>query len=124
MPSPPGRRRLQFSLGTLFVFVTVFAVWLGWELKFIRERNSFLALLDDCRTAEIEAARGRFVFSWILTPAYEDPVIPVWRRWLGDQAQGVIILPGNTTDAHLQTARELFPEAKYFGKDGVAIPNE
>jgi hypothetical protein len=36
------RRWFQFSLGTLFLLVTVFAVWLGWELHQIRERDRML----------------------------------------------------------------------------------
>jgi hypothetical protein len=30
----------------MFVMVTLFAVWLGWELKFIRERRAVLAQAD------------------------------------------------------------------------------
>ncbi len=108
----------------MFLLVTVIAVWLGWELKFIRERKRFLALLDQYRMAEMEAASSRLVPSAIYIPAFDEPTIPFWRRWLGDEAQGMILLPGNTTEVQLQTARELFPEAKYFRKDGVAIPNE
>ena len=35
----PRRRWFRFSLRTLFVVVTVFAAWLGWELNWIRERR-------------------------------------------------------------------------------------
>jgi hypothetical protein len=35
-PSPADRRWFQYSLRTLFIIVTVFAVWLGWELSIIR----------------------------------------------------------------------------------------
>jgi hypothetical protein len=108
----------------MFLMVTVLAVWLGWELKFIRERRDFLALLDRYRMAEIEAARGRAVSTAVLTPSYEDAIVPFWRRWLGDEAQSVILLPGNTSETHLQQARSLFPEAKYFAQNGVTIPNE
>jgi hypothetical protein len=35
MPTtPPTRRRwYQFGLGTMLLLVTVFAIWLGWELN-------------------------------------------------------------------------------------------
>ena len=36
-------RWFRFSLRTLFVVVTIFGVWLGWQLKWIRERREFLA---------------------------------------------------------------------------------
>ncbi len=40
--SPTRRRWFQFRLRGLLVAVTLFAVfmgWLGWELKFVRERR-------------------------------------------------------------------------------------
>ena len=38
--APPTRRRwFQFGLGTMLLLVTVFAVWLGWELSYIREHG-------------------------------------------------------------------------------------
>jgi len=42
--SPPTRRRwLQFSLRTLFVLMTVVAIFLVWERRAINERRSYLA---------------------------------------------------------------------------------
>ena len=41
MPQAPRhtrRRWLQFSLGSMFLAMTGFAAWLGWELRFIRGR--------------------------------------------------------------------------------------
>jgi hypothetical protein len=42
VPSNPRRRWFQFSLATIFVVVTVPAVWLGWELHHVRERDRLL----------------------------------------------------------------------------------
>jgi hypothetical protein len=120
-PSKLRRRWFQFSLGTLLVLVTVFAIWLGWELKFIRDRKNFLALLNEYEAAELKD--GGFT-AWINTPVFDEPTLPFWRPWMGDYPRGVVLLPGNTTEEHLQMARRLFPEAKYFAKGGVAIPNE
>jgi len=40
MPEPlPPRRWFRFSLRTMFVVVTVFAVWLGYQVNWIRERK-------------------------------------------------------------------------------------
>src|SRR5260221_160080 len=36
------RRWPQFSLRTMFVMVTLFAVWLGWNLHIVRERDKVL----------------------------------------------------------------------------------
>jgi len=38
----PRRRWFQFGLRTLFVLMTVVALWLAWELSFIRERQAWL----------------------------------------------------------------------------------
>jgi hypothetical protein len=40
----PQRRRFRFSLRTLFVALTVGGVWLGYHVKWIRDRH---ALLDE-----------------------------------------------------------------------------
>lgn len=39
-PTPPRRRWFQFSLATMFVVLTAFAIWLGWELKVSRSRDT------------------------------------------------------------------------------------
>jgi hypothetical protein len=38
-----NRRWFRWSLRTMFVVVTVFACWLGYELNWIRQRHKFLA---------------------------------------------------------------------------------
>ena len=38
----PRRRWFQFGLRTLFVLMTLVALWLAWELNFIRERQAWL----------------------------------------------------------------------------------
>ncbi len=39
----PNRRWFRYSLRTLFVVVTVFGCWLGYELNWIRQRHELLA---------------------------------------------------------------------------------
>src|SRR5258708_1128616 len=51
---PVRRRRFQFGLGTIFVLGTVFSVWLGWELKYIRDGRAFVIMLDQQRQAAIQ----------------------------------------------------------------------
>ena len=43
MTPAPSRRWFAFSLRTLFVVVTMFACWLGYELNWIRQRHEMLA---------------------------------------------------------------------------------
>lgn len=38
----PRRRCFRFSLRTLFVVVTVFGCWLGYQLNWIRQRHAYL----------------------------------------------------------------------------------
>jgi hypothetical protein len=42
MPLVPKRRWLRFSIRTLLVAVTIFCVWLGWQVKWISARHSQL----------------------------------------------------------------------------------
>jgi hypothetical protein len=108
MPTPPSRRWFRFSLRTIFVVVTVFAVWLGWELKFIRDRKVFLKWVDE--TSGSYGTKSE----WAIrpnNPFSNTPDVAKWRRWLGDDATIAITLgPGYTKDEAARMWR-LFPEA-------------
>jgi hypothetical protein len=41
-PAPKGRW-FRFSLRTLFVVVTVFGCWMGYEVNWIRQRRALLS---------------------------------------------------------------------------------
>lgn len=43
MNLPPRRRWFRFSLRALFLVVTAFGCWLGYQLNWIRQREEFLA---------------------------------------------------------------------------------
>jgi hypothetical protein len=107
MPQAPQTRRrwFQFGLGTLFVVVTIFAVWLGWELKFIRERQAFLMRAGADRTWYVMSSQ----LDGPITPRHRIPTIPFWRRWLGDEAVAIMEPPhGIAADEEIDA---LFPEA-------------
>jgi len=81
----------------MFVGVTVFAVWLGWEVKFVRDRKAFLDS-EHC-------------------PPYSlgpQAMVPIWRRALGDMAIKSFRLSHYNTDHDRQRtlAKSLFPEAE------------
>jgi len=44
MSNAPRRRWFQFSLRTLFVVMTLLALWLAYSLDWIRQRREFLEL--------------------------------------------------------------------------------
>ena len=87
----------------MFVVVTVLALWLGWELKFIRERQKMRQWLFDH-----DGAAGT---AWDAGMAEDAVKIPVWRRWLGDEPTALVALDDKSAAAHEGRARRLFPEA-------------
>jgi hypothetical protein len=90
------RRWLSFSLRTLFVAVTVFACWLGWELNIVRERKAV--------HAQIRQYRG----------AFSTPTKPSWRnRWLGDAEYEAVILRSPVSQAIRDRAKHAFPETVF-----------
>jgi len=113
------RRFLQFRLMTLFIVMTVFGLWLGWETKWIRDRHRMLenheaVILEDQLEDQIDfaarwASRG-------MTPA----TAPGGMWLIGER--GVTELrvyinpcdPKRSPEAHevSQRARRLFPEAE------------
>src|SRR5712671_3365606 len=43
-PTPPRRRWFRYSLRTFFVVLTIFGVWLGVQVKWIRDRHAAIEL--------------------------------------------------------------------------------
>ena len=104
LPTTPHTRRrwCQFGLRTLLVAVTFFALWLGWEMHYIRERRVFLA-----SNREVIAA-GPKRHLMMRKTQYKPAEIPLWRRWLGDEAVDVIQMPFAAGDEVHIKARALF----------------
>ena len=106
----PRRRWFRYSLRALFLVVTVLGCWLGWQANIVRQRK---AVRD-----ELVAGAG-----WLVTaidyaqtpsrPAAEDACgeIPVWRRWMGDEAIAQIGFERSVTAPERARVRSLFPEA-------------
>src|SRR4051812_12404225 len=53
MPLLPNRRWLRFSVRTLLIAVTIFCMWLGWQVSIVRERRAVMdaAYAQDSLTA-------------------------------------------------------------------------
>jgi hypothetical protein len=120
--APKIRRRwLQFGLGPMLLLVTVFAVWLAWELRFVRERQAYMQRCAErpwpCLMAP-DAATSPLINHTIPVPS-----IPIWRRWLGDEAVVYVGHPEYETPDSLRRFRldcqRLFPEAVWFGRESV-----
>jgi hypothetical protein len=99
----------QFRLGTMFVLVTILAVWLGWELHFVHARRAFVARLEPLGF-DYYADRSDFV-----DPAHRPWKAArnsSWRQWLGDKNYSEIIIPAKWSHEEVEHATRLFPEAK------------
>jgi hypothetical protein len=117
------RRWFRFSLRTLFVVVTVFACWLGYELNWIRQRHAFVARQN---ALVIERFNERYagMVSYQLSITKHAP-FPLWL--MGEK--GIVCFPVlcvRTKDTvpfdrswddypESREARRLFPEAKIVG---------
>jgi hypothetical protein len=112
----PKRRWLQFSLATMFFVVTAFAIWLAWELSYIRERKAFLESVKQeleiqDRAALVAVAPGGWIISsnWTVRPP---ATIPFWRKWFGDEAVDDVRMPKKASAIDLEKAKALFPESQ------------
>ncbi len=134
MTTAPKRRWFAYSLRTLFVVVTVFGVWLGYELNWIRERHEFLAQEKLRQEAAWPVAmRDRNVNWWRNQMESSDHAAPGLLWIFGEQPVGdlLVTIPtrdikvslrqdGNIEFTHreilrsqpdFQQAKRLFPEA-------------
>ena len=119
MSPVPKRRWFAYRLRTLFVVVTMFGCWLGYELQWIRQRHEFLA--DEWSTRQRLPADGVKVsvtYSNVIgSPAPRAP----WMLWAfgEDGYSTVFILADSKNVKHLtdrdrervRRARQLFSEA-------------
>ena len=94
MTASPKRRWFRFGLQTMFVVVTLIACWLGWNLKVVQQRRSFIATI---RTMSFKGGR----------PYDSSQRVPWIRRLMGDSDFDEIWI--NAEDE--PRARKLFPEA-------------
>ncbi len=122
----PKRRWFAYSLRTLFVVVTVFGVWLGYELNWIRQRHEFLVAQESLSNSI--GITGKSVA--------RDATAPGMLWLLGEKgvsAMGVIIAIERLADfddafdwdSHetMREAKRLFPECRYLGFSVVERSN-
>ena len=116
MADKPRRRWFTFSLRTFFVLLTVFGVWLGWNVHQVSERERLFNKswkMHGGYYGYMGATDGHFIFA---TPGYRAAAdrLPLTWRWIG--AGGAIshlkIPHCQFSDADLARIQGLFPEAE------------
>jgi hypothetical protein len=109
------RRWFRYSLRTMFVVVTVFALWLGWELKFIRDRKAMQTWLKENGGSVMSVDEGyQIAGHW--GGGFVPPSIPWWRRMLGDEPIPSVGLP-REEPKYKDRCSLLFPEAEIYDYD-------
>ncbi len=90
-----NHRRFRFSLRTLFVLVTLAALWIGWSFNWIRERREFVREGNTSAPCAHGSTSRAPCLLWLF----------------GEQGAEVVLL---FTDekADYDRARRLFPEAQ------------
>jgi hypothetical protein len=112
MTSNTTRRRwFQFGLRTMFVAVAVFAVWLGWELRFVQQRREAVrSMRSEDYYWESDDSKDLFPLMASQVQKSKKVTIPRWRRWIGDEAMLCIIVSPKAGPTEVEM-RRMFPEA-------------
>jgi hypothetical protein len=108
MTPTPKHRWFAYSLRTLFVVVTAFGTWLGWNLHVVHQRQ-------DLRK-NLKGQQIQFSHSGKKTA----PSVPAIRRLLGDEAVDTIVFPhhlmATAQEADVEEIRRMFPEAEILSE--------
>ncbi len=100
MDIKPCRRSFAFSLRTLMILIAAFAVWLGWQLKIVRDRRAMVISIELNNQG------------WCLLGL--DGKLPLTRRLLGDQCVVAIQLASDYVEHDLNEVQARFPEASVW----------
>lgn len=119
----PRRRWFRFGLRTMFVVLTMFSLWLGWQANWIRERHS---LIDAPQQTGVEPEYDVISQSMSLrAPLQVETKDAPWPLlWLGERGVYTLYIRDDMPKAEVARIRALFPEAEidhvskdYFGGD-------
>src|ERR1044071_3321807 len=98
------RFRPVYSLRMLFLALTIFGVWLGWQVNLVQSRQALLK--------EIEAERERTgKYGLLGTHCGYNPKVSFIRSCLGDEPHVSLFLPWPENDVRSAKVQWLFPES-------------
>jgi hypothetical protein len=131
MTPAPKRRWFAYSLRTLFVVVTVFAVWLGYSMNWIQQRHK---VLNDSEARMKRAGKGYWDIWGPPAIEVDHPIPPPFPLGLfGERGHDKVLLfyivdalPDGVTP-EMTRAQRLFPEARctwsFVDRDGNWFPS-
>ena len=109
------RRWFRFSLRTCFVVLTLFAVWLGVQVKWVSDRRAARQWIAEHQP---QPEAGRYTW-YTLSPTYTRPPLPWVLKALREQPVHLISIAVGPDDREdVERLRKLFPEAEV-----LTIPN-
>jgi hypothetical protein len=111
-----GMKLPRYSLRTLFVAITLFALWLGWEVHRVQSRKDWVAHIQaaggNVLWCDVVREKYRIVYEKYHKDLVDVPDISWYRRLLGDRAVYVLnVAVPNDSDPELGAAKSVFPEA-------------
>ena len=124
MAPPKTRHRwFRFSLRSLFVAVTVICVWLGWNLNTVRERQKIRNWVVANGGTVVVGEKSFIWFVFMVSSnghmgrarkfdferLEQQCVVPLQRRWLGDEEVYCIFMPFTANEADVRQAIACFP---------------
>jgi hypothetical protein len=109
------RRYFRFSLRTVFLAMTVLALWLGWNLNAVHQRQTLLKKLVANRSIQVVSSDEYIARFPAGIPPLPVASVSIVRRWLGDRAIQQIwytwYAPAAPSPEQHKRLSELFPEA-------------
>ena len=98
----PRRRWFRFGLRTMFVVLTVFGVWLGWQVNIVQKRKNLRPWIEEHQVMP----------STLIGIHIPHPQLSWVRSALGDESMPwLITFPRDVDKEKLREVKHWFPEA-------------
>jgi hypothetical protein len=101
----------------MFVMVTLFSLWSGWQAWVVRERLAMRKWLVENGGRSSPTTRAKQIDQEPFFLVEQVNTLPFWRRWLGDQSITSLTFPvfpaPSEHTQHIERSKRLFPELTY-----------